>query len=69
MTAKEIFEAKEKIQLKKEKNFEKLRTSNFKNILEKLQEKDNARLAIIQSIPKKLRIRFTFQSERNLIKR
>jgi hypothetical protein len=48
MTAKEIFEAKEKIQLKKEKNFEKLRTSNFKNILEKLQEKDNARLAIIE---------------------
>ena len=32
----------------KEKNFEKLRTSNFKNILEKLQEKDNARLAIIE---------------------
>ena len=48
MTAKEIFEAKEKIQIKKEKNIEKLRTTNFKNILEKLQEKDNARLAIIE---------------------
>ena len=48
MTAKEIFEAKEKIQIKKEKNFEKLRSTNFKNILEKLQEKDNARLAIIE---------------------
>jgi hypothetical protein len=48
MTSKEIYEAKEKIQLKKEKNFEKLRTTNFKNILEKLQEKDNARLAIIE---------------------
>lgn len=47
MFAKEIYEAKEKIQLKKEKNFEKLRTTNFKNILEKLQEKGNARVGVL----------------------